>query len=180
MQNYDQQIAFLEAHNTAVMGHSNQSLLDHLVGVRALLVDWGASDSLAAAGLFHSVYGTESFGQEAVPLDLRPRVREVIGEQAEALAYLFGAMAKESFDASVERGSDFRIHDRHAGQDVPLGEAAWSEFCELVVANWLEQRPRVPEQYKQLKADMFRKVLAWLSDPGAEALASAYGFSAES
>ena len=176
MQTFELQKSFLRAHNIAARGHSNQSLLDHLVGVRGLLVDWGANDALAAAGLFHSVYGTESYRQEALPLDLRPQVRVVIGEEAERRAYLFGAMAKESFEASVERGARFELKDRHAGEVVPLDEGEWSDLCELVVANWLEQRPRVAPQYMQLKAEMFRKLRCWLSTPASEALSSAYGF----
>ena len=176
MTGFEAQVAFLEAHNTSVMGHSDLSLLDHLKGVRDILVSWGASEALAAAGLFHSVYGTESYRQEAVPLSLRPQVRAVIGEEAERLAYVFGAMAKETFDASVERGGVFWVRDRHSGNALDLDEKQCSALCELVVANWLEQRPRVPEEYRQLKAEMFRTLRVWLSDPAAAALTAAYGF----
>ncbi len=140
MRSYEEQIIFLEGHNTALMGHSNHSLLDHLVGVRTILVDWNADDSLAASGLFHSVYGTESFRQEAVPVDLRPQVREIIGERAEELAYTFGAMAKETFATSVDRGVDFWVEDRHTGDRIQMDTEQWSALCELVVANWLEGR----------------------------------------
>jgi hypothetical protein len=149
------------------------------MGVREFLVQWGAPDSLAAAGLFHSVYGTESYRQQAVPLDLRPQVRAVIGEEAERLAYVFGAMAKENFDASVERGCDFSVSDRHTGEVISLQSEEWAGLCEMVVANWLEQRPRVRPEHKQLKAEMFRKLRSWLSEPAAAALSTAYGFSAE-
>ncbi len=63
----EQQVTFLRAHSTAVMGHTQGSLLDHLKGVHDLLVQWGGSKPLATAGLFHSVYGTESYKTEAVP-----------------------------------------------------------------------------------------------------------------
>jgi len=179
MRSYENQIAFLEAHNTALMGHSNQSLLDHLIGTRAILLDWNADDSLAAAGLFHSVYGTESFRQEAVPVALRPQVREVIGERAEELAYTFGAMAKETFATSVERGTDFWVEDRHTGDRIQMDTGQWSALCELVVANWLEQRPRAGAEYQQLKADMFRTLRRWLSAPASAALSTAYGFDPE-
>ena len=177
MQTLEQQQAFLHAHNTSVMGHSGQSLLDHLLGVRGILKDWGGSDVLLAAGLFHSVYGTESFRQEALPTTLRSEVRDVIGAAAERLAYVFGAMEKTTFDASVARGTAFSVVDRHTGKTTKLDEAEWAALCTLVVANWLEQRPRVRPEHKFLKAEMFRALRTWLDAPAYEALTEAYGFS---
>ncbi len=179
MQTPEQQLAFLQAHNAARMGHTSQSLLDHLTAVRGLLVQWGAPASVAAAGLFHSVYGTESYRQEAVPLELRPQVRAVIGEEAERLAYVFGAMVKDTFDASVERGCDFRVRDRHGGEMLSLSVEEWSALCEVVVANWLEQRPRAPQEYRYLKSEMFREVRRWLSAATTIELDAAYGFLAK-
>ncbi len=170
------QLAFLEAHNIAVMGHSSRSLLEHLVGVSDLLDTWQAPPHWVAAGLFHSVYGTESYKQEALPLDLRDDVRSVIGVPAEALAYTFGAMVKDTFEASVTQGRNFGVVDRHTDTLIHLDSNQWPALCELVVANWLEQRPRVAAEYKLLKAPMFKSLRQWLSEPGKAALNTAYRF----
>ena len=90
-------IAFLTAHGAGAAGHSYRVLLDHLRGTRALLSQWGAREAVQDAGLFHSVYGTETYRHVTLPLDLRGQVRALIGEEAEGLAYVFGAMTKESF-----------------------------------------------------------------------------------
>ncbi len=174
----DPKLAFLRAHNADHVAHGASVLLEHLVGVQTLLQSWGAAPALADAGLFHAVYGTESFGQGVLPVSLREAVRAVIGPEAEALAYLFGAMEKESFEASVARGATPRVRDRHSGAVNTLDAATWRALCELVVANWMEQHPRVPEQFKQHKAEMFQALLPWLSPGAAASLRSAYGFGA--
>lgn len=172
----DPKLAFLRAHNADHVGHSSSVLLEHLMGVQALLQSWGAAPALADAGLFHSVYGTESFAQAVLPVSLRGAVRAVIGPEAEGLAYLFGAMEKQSFDDSVFRGGSPWLRDRHTGAVHSLDAATWRGLCELVVANWLEQHPRVPEQYKRHKAEMFHALRPWLSPGAVRALGAAYGF----
>jgi hypothetical protein len=172
----DAQKDFLHRHNVAAMGHTNQTLLDHLTAVRDMLAAWGNPPDILAAGLFHSVYGTESFRQVALPPALRPAVVEVIGETAEGLAYTFGAMEKATFDAAVSRGVDFWVGDRHTGGRILLPESQWRGLCEVVVANWLEQRPRVAPEKKNLKTEMFRRIRQWISPSASTALSAAYGF----
>jgi len=176
MKSLTQQLDFLRRHNVHTMGHSNNTLLAHLSGVRALLVRWENPPDVLAAGLYHSVYGTESFRQTALPRNLRSTVRAVIGERAEMLAYVFGAMEKTTFDASVSRGADFCITDRHTGEKISLSAPQWAALCEVVVANWLEQRPRVAPEKRRLKTEMFRTMRRWLSPGAAAALSTAYGF----
>ena len=158
------------------MGHSTHSLLEHLVGTHDLLAAWGEDAEVATAGLFHSVYGTESYGAAALPLELRPRVRELVGERAEGLAYLFGAMEKTTFKASVFRGRDFAIGDRHTGETHSLGEPEFRDFAAMVVANWLEQKPRLPEKYAQHEAEMFAAVRAYVSPTAVSEVNASYGF----
>lgn len=158
------------------MGHSSTSLLDHLVGTHDLLEAWGAEPAVCAGGLFHSVYGTESYQASAVPLDLRPAVRAVLGERAERLAYLFGAMEKATYSESVFRGTDHSVVDRHTGETHPMTPAEFADLSAMVTANWLEQRPRLGPEWQFLKADMFAVLLPLLPPDGARALSDAYGF----
>jgi len=168
-------LAFLRDHHAGELGHSATSLLDHLVGTEALLEAWGAAADVATAGLFHAVYGTESFRAAVVPLDLRPRVRAVIGVDAEALAYRFGAMAKGSFDAAVLGDGGSRIDDRHTGGDEVLDEPAFAALCMMMTANWLEQKPRLPD-HQQYKAELFFEVRRWLTPAAVAAVDGSYGF----
>ena len=49
-------LAFLNARSAGDVRHSGRSLTDHLLGVEAILIRWGAPAAVQAAGLFHSIY----------------------------------------------------------------------------------------------------------------------------
>ena len=80
-------IDFLKQLGSDKVKHENQSLLEHLIGVRDILKKWGAPEYIQDGGLFHSVYGTTYFKPQ-LTID-RDAVRYLIGEQAEELAYWF-------------------------------------------------------------------------------------------
>ena len=64
-----------------------RNIRGHLEGVYRVLENWGADDDLAAAGLFHAIYLTDFFECNQPDQINRSRVRAVIGEVAEELAY---------------------------------------------------------------------------------------------
>ena len=80
-------IDFLKQTGAGKVKHKNQSLLEHLIGVRDILNKWGAPEYIQDGGLFHSVYGTTYFKPQ-LTMD-RDAVRYLIGEKAEELAYWF-------------------------------------------------------------------------------------------
>ena len=80
-------IDFLKQLGSDEVKHKNQSLLEHLIGVRDILKKWGAPEYVQDGGLFHSVYGTTYFKPQ-MTTD-RDDVRCLIGEKAEELAYWF-------------------------------------------------------------------------------------------
>ena len=80
-------IDFLKQLGSDKIKHRNQSLLEHLIGVRDILEKWGAPEYVQDGGLFHSVYGTTYFKPQ-MTTD-REAVRYLIGEKAEELAYWF-------------------------------------------------------------------------------------------
>ena len=85
--NIDSKIQFLKKIGCDEVGHRNQTLLDHLIGVYNLLKSWDAPEYVQDAGLFHSVYGTTYFKPQMITS--REMVKELIGDQAEILAYLY-------------------------------------------------------------------------------------------
>ena len=165
----------LQAHGAATAGHGFRSLFEHLQGVADLLTVYGARAALCDAGLFHSVYGTESYQSQTIPIELRPRVVRLIGEEAERLAWLFGVMKKESFYALLGAGEGSITH-RQRGSPVPLRRQDMGDLCDLTVANWLEQRPRAPEQYQRIREVEFRQMLPLLLPGSRAAIAQAYEF----
>lgn len=134
----DALFAALQALGAGEFAHLNGSLAAHLRGTESLLAQWGARPALCAAGLYHAVYGTDGFQQAVVALALRPRIAALIGEEAEALAYLFGAANRGAFYPRIGTAAQAQFSDRFTGGDVALTAAQLADLCELVVANELE------------------------------------------
>lgn len=85
---------FLIQLGTYNVHHSGRSLYEHLCGVFAILCTWQQPEYLCKAGMFHSIYSTENFKYAVLSLEERPRVQELIGEQAERLVYLFAVLSR--------------------------------------------------------------------------------------
>ena len=75
--------------NTDENPHTGGALLDHLRGTHDFLQTWRNDQAVCVGGLFHSIYGTQAYRTESASLDDRQRIRSVIGERAERLAFLF-------------------------------------------------------------------------------------------
>ena len=83
--------------NTDENPPSGGGLLDHLRGTHDFLEAWGNAQPVCLGGLFHSIYGTQSYKTESATLEDRQRICEVIGERAERLAYLFCVTNRQAF-----------------------------------------------------------------------------------
>jgi aspartate beta-hydroxylase len=96
--------AFLELEGAANLRHAHgRTLLDHLVDTYAILRRWNQPVWLQHAGLIHSVYGTDAFEHHLLALARRAEVCELVGEQAERLAYLFGVTPRGPLLAGTHR-----------------------------------------------------------------------------
>ena len=138
----ENRLRFLRKANTDDMPHSDRDLLDHLLGTRQLLVEWEARPALCDAGLFHSVYGTDHYELKAIPLTMRKEVQELIGEEAESLAWLFCMMRRESLFQNVAREGDLKVQHRLTGEWLPLAKTQFHDLLTMSLANTLEAFPR--------------------------------------
>jgi hypothetical protein len=86
---YKKKIDFLKSIGSDKVKHSGGTLLEHLIGTSEELKKLGAPEYLQDAGLFHSVYGTVYFMPEGGLVDDRQVVKDLIGEDAEEIAYWF-------------------------------------------------------------------------------------------
>ena len=114
--NIDSKIQFLKKIGCDEVGHRNQTLLDHLIGVYNLLKSWDAPEYVQDAGLFHSVYGTTYFKPQMITS--REMVRELIGDQAEILAYIFCIISAPRLQRILE------IEDEEVKKDLLLIDKA--------------------------------------------------------
>jgi hypothetical protein len=174
MTHQDDMLAFLETQGANALHHSDADLLSHLLGVQALLRQWGARDAVCDAGLFHSVYGTEYFKEIAVSLALRPQVQALIGDEAETLAHAFATMRRETlYDNLFDGGGSFAIRSRLTEEVIPLTEQQFRDLCDITLANWYEQRLRLPEEIRSLTALEFHYMRPYLLPAACAALDAA-------
>lgn len=145
----------LERFGISKISHSQSELLNHLRGTASILIEWGCDEPLVLGGLCHSIYGTESFNKESATLENRKFMQELIGIEAERLAYLFGAHKKETLWKNLEETESYSIVDRFTEQSIALVKDDLSRLITLTLANWLEQRPRADEKFKLIRKDEF-------------------------
>jgi ribosomal protein L16 Arg81 hydroxylase len=136
-------IAFLEEGGARGVAHSGRTFLDHLLGTAEILQRWGGGAALVKAGLFHSVYGTEYFRDSLVSFDGRARVRALIGDEAEHLAFLFCACERGSIHRALRHGAPHAVSDRRGGGTLFVTPSQLRDLVWLAWANSLEQVARL-------------------------------------
>ena len=83
-------IEFLRAEGAGELRHGGgRTLLEHLVETCNVIRRWRQPAWLQHAALLHSVYGTDVYHRQLLPLSRRDALRRLAGEQPERLAYLF-------------------------------------------------------------------------------------------
>ncbi len=139
----ENRLRFLRKASTEQMPHSSEvGLFDHLLCTRRLLVEWEARPALCDAGLFHSVYSTEHYELKAIPLSMRDEVRQLIGDEAESLVWLFCMMRRKTFDQNLRRDQNLSVQHRLTGEWIPLTKAQFQDLITMTFANCLEAFPR--------------------------------------
>ncbi|MBU9564504.1 GNAT family N-acetyltransferase [Burkholderia multivorans] len=134
---HEEQVAFLVETGASQVSHSGRTFLDHLLGVENLLKRWECNVDVQAAGLFHSVYGTNRFKTALVGLHARPLVAQLIGRDAEELAFLF--CSSERPQAWLDACATGKLVDRRSGKAKTVSKALLGRLIEMECANLIEQ-----------------------------------------
>lgn len=168
----DRKQEFLERLGAQDASHSGENLMSHLMGTSALLRDWGARPAVCDAGLFHTVYGTESYRHPTLTPALRRNVRELIGREAEELVYLNHAKDTSRFLGELVAWSPDRdappvLHSRFVDQRFVCAASTTLDLVDLTLANAFEQVARVPEHYGPEHHELFRTLIGLTGRPGA-------------
>jgi hypothetical protein len=138
-QHLERAMALLGQIGAADTEHPSGTLLKHLRGTYDILEGWSCPEYLCLAGLYHSVYGTETFRTETIPLDARDQVREAIGERAEEIAFLYCAIRRSSLYENLEHGAPGTLEGRN-GERRPIGGVGQlADLMTLDLANRIEQ-----------------------------------------
>lgn len=163
---------FLLAHGADRVDHPGGTLYDHLVRVAGTLGDWGAGDGVRLAGLCHATYGTDGFDQTLRPVDDRAALRDVIGEDAEALVYLYASCDRRAVYPRLDGSPAAEFLDRFTGSAVTVAGARLRGFMEITAANELDVLARQPvmlAQYGPSLLALFSRCRELLSPPAWDA-----------
>ena len=118
--------------------HVAGSLGPHLLRTASLLREWGNRPALCFAGLYHAVYGTDGIRGSLVAPEHRRAIIDIIGSEAESIAYLYGACDRQTFHPRIGTAAALQFVDRFTRSEYPIESPALRDFCELTLANELE------------------------------------------
>jgi hypothetical protein len=133
--------------------HTNGDLLTHLEGTARLLEAWNAREALVLAGLCHALYGTDGFEPFLVPISDRDFVRDVIGDEAEEIVYVYASCDRRFLYPQIERVAAPEFRDRHSEDVSKPAASVLADFFELTFANELELASHSPEFVATTRGD---------------------------
>ena len=165
--------SFFQGIGAADLDHTETTYLAHAIRVYQDLKKWGCNEEVCRAGMFHSIYGTEKFQRFTFPLERRGEIRELIGERAEWLTYLYCAVLRASIDPNLEREEGpFVIEDRIEGKEVELTREDFDALVRVHLCDWLEQVSRSEEW--TYRRDAYRKMAEWMGGEGLKSFEEVY------
>ena len=110
--------------------HTGGALLEHLRGTHDLLHTWGNDQAVCIGGLFHSIYGTQAYQTQSASLEDRQRIRAVIGERAERLAFLFCVSNRGEFFEALDK-DDAALWNRVHEETTPVTQGELRDLIEM-------------------------------------------------
>lgn len=134
----------LRSHDVEVVLHGGRTLGEHLRGTHQVLLGWSQPDRICLAGAVHSVYSTDTFRHSVLPLDKRGYLRDLIGDEAEWLVFLFCSTNRREILSALQRGdleqaNALRVADRRTGSALSLSVRDIGDLAVLHMANLAEQ-----------------------------------------
>lgn len=143
MNKYSLCIDYLRAAGADSKKHSARTLLVHLERTFRILDSSGQPDHVCFAGLMHSVYGTSIFKSPTIPSSDRENVKQLIGELAENLVWMFCQLdrpeALKKF-AEGERLLPLKNGTEFWDLSDPTDFQAANELLSIEAANLLDQQ----------------------------------------
>jgi hypothetical protein len=146
--------AWLREHGAETVDHPGGTLYAHLGRVHDRLGALGHGPDVQLAGLAHAAYGTDGFDLALLPVAERAVLRDLVGERAEALIYLYGACDRSRSWRTL--ATTRQVWDRFTGVAEDLGQDQVRPFTDLTIVNELdvvERDPGIAERHgDQLRA----------------------------
>lgn len=134
---------FLIALNADSIRHSSTTLLRHLVGTYQLLKKWEVPDHVSSAGLYHSIYGTQTFKNFLINPKEREKLRKIISSKSEELVYYFYIQDKKDFFSNLNQTKSFTLKNRLNKSTIFLTKEEFIDLLRIRIADYIEQMERM-------------------------------------
>ncbi|WP_406044682.1 hypothetical protein OG799_09565 [Micromonospora sp. NBC_00898] len=147
---------WLRQRGTETIQHLGGTLYAHLCRVHDRLAELECGVDAQLAGLAHAVYGTDGFDVTLLDRTDRATLRNLIGDDAEALVYLYGACDRRRTWRKLAMTGE--VVDRFTGQTWNLGPRQMQPFVDLSIVNELdviEQDPSTVDKYGEYFRSLF-------------------------
>lgn len=146
--------SYLIDHGAATTAHSDRTLWDHLSGVHRILVAANSDEYVCTAGLFHSVYGTQSFKHVTIAGSQRAEIKNLIDQRSEALVWAFCSLPRPNLFETSLKQKTFHWLDQLEVADNK--KRFWEDLVRLECANLLEQKSLYQFPFLAKKAQEMR------------------------
>jgi len=141
----DEMLAVMGRQGAREIWHKHGTFHDHLLGVWRILAAWGQPADVCRLGLMHSVYSNSFVRMKVFDAEQaagRDAVRQLVGEEAERLVYLFCAIRREEllpFGDLAVPDEGIRV-GLHGGEGtVQLARRDLGVFLVVTMADYAEQ-----------------------------------------
>lgn len=143
--------AWLRSHDAEKIEHPGGTLYEHLVRTQERLRTLGLASHVQLAGLVFAAYGLD--GSDVKLVGDRIDLRDLVGEQAETLAYRYAATDRRAtWNQLAETGV---LTNRFTGATEQLSGAALRDLVDLTIVRQLDVYEHTGQH-----ADYFRRLFA--------------------
>jgi hypothetical protein len=129
------------------LDHPAGDVLQHFRSTFERLQTWGEDEAVCWAGLYHAVYGTETFVPTLMTLERRQEVAGIIGAKAETHVYFFCACDRAFFARRLIREDIPSYRDRFSSTIFQPSFEQVQAFCAITLANEIDVSANDMEGY---------------------------------
>lgn len=139
-------LSVLQATDAPLIWHKHSAFIDHLREVWAMLVNWGQPQAFCRLGLVHSAYSNSFVSMNCFnPKTERPKLAELIGEEAENLVYKFCSIDRQALEDMVLeertiRAEGYVMKHIHTSDPVQVSGKEAAAFIIETLADEVDQR----------------------------------------
>ena len=131
--------SFLTEVGTLNTKHAIGSLHDHLCRVYDILLQKGFDSHVCLGGGLHSIYGTNALKVQTLSYDSRDIVKELFGEKAENLAYLFSVVNRPKALENARSSNGKIVLATNDGKEIEVDSTTYRDLLRIEAANLIDQ-----------------------------------------